>query len=176
MKKKKMNKALFLDRDGVINHDTNFVYKISDFKFIDGIFETCLHFQNNGYMIFIITNQSGISRGYYTENDFQILTNWMIEEFNKNNIIINKVYFCPHYPENDGECLCRKPSPNMILNAKKEFNINLNKSILIGDRNSDIEAGISAGIKLNYLIKTGHIINENKFKVKILENLKELIL
>ncbi len=170
-----MNKALFLDRDGVINYETNFVHKISDFKFIDGVFETCLYFQNNGFMIFVITNQSGISRGYYSENEFQILTNWMIKEFKKNNITINKVYFCPHYPQKDGECLCRKPNPNMILNAKTEFNIDLSESILIGDRNSDIEAGISAGIKSNFLINTGHKINENKFNVRILENLKELI-
>ena len=170
-----MNKALFLDRDGVINYETNFVHKISDFKFIDGVFETCLYFQNNGFMIFVITNQSGISRGYYSENEFQILTNWMIKEFKKNNITINKVYFCPHYPQKDGECLCRKPNPNMILNAKTEFNIDLSESILVGDRNSDIEAGISAGIKSNFLINTGHKINENKFNVRILENLKELI-
>jgi len=170
-----MNKALFLDRDGVINYETNFVHKISDFKFIDGVFETCSYFQNNGFMIFVITNQSGISRGYYSENEFQILTNWMIKEFKKNNITINKVYFCPHYPQKDGECLCRKPNPNMILNAKTEFNIDLSESILVGDRNSDIEAGISAGIKSNFLINTGHKINENKFNVRILENLKELI-
>ena len=99
----------------------------------------------------------------------------MIKEFKKNNITINKVYFCPHYPQKDGECLCRKPNPNMILNAKTEFNIDLSESILIGDRNSDIEAGISAGIKSNFLINTGHKINENKFNVRILENLKELI-
>lgn len=169
------NKALFLDRDGVINKEKNYLYKKEDFEFIDGLFDTCRYFQSQGYLIIIITNQSGIARGRYTEKDFQILTKWMIEEFEKENIKISKIYHCPHHPEFSGECGCRKPKPKMILDAKKEFNLDLSKSILVGDKNSDIEAGVNAGLKENYLIATGHIIKENKYNVKILKNLVELI-
>lgn len=169
-----MNKALFLDRDGVVNKEKNYLYKIEDFEFIDGVFETCKYFQDRGYLIIIITNQAGIARGKYTEEDFEILTKWMKKEFNNENIKISKVYHCPHHPDFNGECECRKPKSKMILDAQKEFDIDLENSILVGDKNSDIEAGINAGVKLNYMITTGHEIDENKFNAKILKNLREL--
>jgi D-glycero-D-manno-heptose 1,7-bisphosphate phosphatase len=169
-----MQKALFLDRDGVINKEKNYLYKIDDFEFIDGVFEICKYFQDKGYLIIVITNQAGIARGKYSEADFNKLTKWMIQEFEKQNIKISKVYYCPHHPDFTGECECRKPKPKMILDAQQEFNIDLAHSILVGDKNSDIEAGINVGIKNNYLISTGHKIEQNKFEVKILNNLKEL--
>jgi len=169
-----MNKALFLDRDGVINKEKNYLYKIDDFEFIDGVFETCRYFQEIGYLIFVITNQAGIARAKYTENDFNILNKWMIEKFSKENIKIIEVYHCPHHPDYSKECDCRKPKPKMILDAKKKFNIDLKKSILVGDKNTDIEAGINASVGTNYLVSTGHKISENKFNVKILNNLIEL--
>ena len=173
-----MNKALFLDRDGVINKEKNYLYKIEDFEFIDGVFETCKYFQEKGYLIIVITNQAGIARGKYTEDDYQTLTNWMIKEFEKNNIKISKVYYCPHHPDFSGDCECRKPNPGMILQAKKDFDIDLSQSILVGDKNSDIEAGINAGIKMNYLVETGHEIVDYNFdiKVKILQTLKDMVL
>ena len=170
-----MNKALFLDRDGVVNKEKNYLYKIEDFEFIDGVFDTCRYFQDKGYLIIIITNQAGIARGKYTEKDFAILTNWMIKEFEKENIKISKVYHCPHHPDFSGECECRKPSIGMLVDAKKEFDIDFENSILVGDKNSDIESGINAGIHQNYLITSGHKINNNEFDVVILSNLKELI-
>ena len=170
-----MNKALFLDRDGVINKEKNYLYKIKDFEFIDGVFEACQNFQKLGYLIIIITNQAGIARGKYSENDFNILTQWMSKEFEKRDILISKVYHCPHHPDFNGECECRKPKPKMILDAEKDFNIDLSQSILVGDKNSDIEAGIHAGIQKNYLITTGHEIYENKFHVDIIVNLKDLM-
>ena len=169
------NPALFLDRDGVVNKEKNYLYKIEDFEFIDGVFETCRYFQKQGYLIIIITNQAGIARGKYTEEDYQLLTNWMIKEFEKENIRISKVYHCPHHPDFGGECECRKPNTGMILNAQREFNINLSNSILVGDKNSDIKAGINAKIGKNYLIATGHKIKNNKFNVKILNNLSDLL-
>ncbi len=169
-----MNKALFLDRDGVVNKEKNYLYKIEDFEFIDGVFETCRYFQDKGYLIIIITNQAGIARGKYTEKDFEILTNWMLEEFRKENIRISKVYHCPHHPDFSGECECRKPKPKMILDAQREFDINLQNSILVGDKNSDIEAGINAGIYQNYLITTGHKIFKHDLKVPIIDSLIEL--
>lgn len=170
------NKALFLDRDGVVNKEKNYLYKIDEFEFINGVFETCRYFQNKGYLIIIITNQSGIARGKYREKDFSILTNWMLGKFAQKNIIISKVYYCPHHPNFTGECECRKPKPGMIIEAKKEFDIDLDKSILVGDKNSDIEAGLNAGIKYNYLIDTGHKIITNDYNMKILNNLRDLIL
>lgn len=170
-----MRKALFLDRDGVINKEKNYLYKIEDFEFIDGVFETCTYFQEKGYMIFIITNQAGIARGKYTEEDYQLLTNWMIKEFENESINISKVYHCPHHPDFSGECNCRKPNPNMILKAQKEFDIDLKNSILVGDKNSDIEAGIKATVGMNYLVNTGHKINKNEFDVKIIKSLKDLV-
>lgn len=146
------NKALFLDRDGVINVDKGYVYKIEDFIFIDKIFKITEHFQNQGYLIFIVTNQSGIARNYYTEEDFRVLSEWMVKEFSKRKIKIHKVYHCPHHPEFSSACDCRKPEPGMILKAAKEFNLDLAQSVLIGDKDTDIEAGTKAGIGENYLI------------------------
>ncbi len=170
-----MNKALFLDRDGVINKEKNYLYRIEDFEFIDGVFETCRYFQNLGYLIIVITNQAGIARGIYSELDFNKLTRWMTLEFLTENINISKVYYCPHHPIFSDTCQCRKPLPGMIHNASIEFDINLKYSLLIGDKNSDIEAGINAGVGSSYLISTGHKIVENKWDVEILQNMNQLI-
>ena len=157
-----MKRAVFLDRDGVINIDKNYVHKIEDFEFIKGVKEALKHFLDAGYTLIIITNQSGIGRGYYTKEDFEKLTNWMLNELKKDSILIKKVYFCPHKPED--KCECRKPSPKMILDAKKEFDIDLKNSWLIGDKESDIEAGLNAGIKKTILI--GDRPSKAKFVVK----------
>lgn len=170
-----MKKALFLDRDGVINKEKNYLYRVEDFEFIDGVFETCKHFQELGYLIIVITNQAGIARGKYTEDDFKVLTDWMINEFKKKDIIISRVYHCPHHPEFSSRCECRKPEPKMILDAKNDFDIDLSQSILVGDKNSDIEAGIKAGIQSNFLITTGHKIIKNMYNVEIKNSLKDLI-
>lgn len=147
-----MNKALFLDRDGVINVDKQYVHKKEDFQFIEGVFETCRAFVDLGYLLIVVTNQSGIARGYYSEQDFHQLTDWMTKEFLKENIKINKVYYCPHHVGFTEECDCRKPEPGMVLKAQKDFDINLSQSILVGDKLSDIEAGLAAGVGKNYFI------------------------
>jgi len=146
-----MNKALFLDRDGVINVEKDYLYKIEDFEFIDGVFELCIHYQELGYLIFVVTNQSGIARGYYNEEDFTKLSVWMSKEFLKHNIKIKKVYHCPHHPDISGDCSCRKPKPGMLLQASKEFNIDLANSLIVGDKERDIEAGLNAGLRESYL-------------------------
>ena len=129
-------KALFLDRDGVINHEINYLYKVEDFRFVEGIFDLCRNFQRNNFLLFVITNQAGIARGYYTEQDFAALTEWMIAKFKEQGILITKVYYCPHHPEITGECSCRKPRPGMILQAKQEFNLDQGTSVLIGDKSA----------------------------------------
>ena len=168
-----MKKALFLDRDGVVNVEINYLYKIEDFKFIDGIFKLCHYYQNLGFMIFIVTNQSGIARGYYSEDDFDKLSRWMIKEFKKNGIEIKKVYFCPHHPDISSTCQCRKPNPGMILQAQREFNIDLQNSILVGDKESDIESALNAGIKESYLFDEKKIHNKTK-ATKIVSKLEDI--
>jgi D-glycero-D-manno-heptose 1,7-bisphosphate phosphatase len=144
-------KALFLDRDGVINIEKEYLYKKEDFEFIDGIFELCHYYQNKGYSIFVVTNQSGIARGYYTIKDFENLTHWMVGEFAKQDIEIKKVYYCPHHPDITGTCDCRKPKPGMILQASKEYGIDLKNSIMVGDKQRDIEAANNAGLQTTFL-------------------------
>lgn len=148
----KKNKALFLDRDGVINVEKNYVFKISDFEFIPEIFGIIKNYQKKGFIIFVITNQAGIARNYYSEDDVIKLNFWMVEQFRKKGINIKKVYYCPHHPKFTGECDCRKPNPGMILNAIEEYNIDPMESVLIGDRESDIKAGKNAGIARNIYI------------------------
>jgi D-glycero-D-manno-heptose 1,7-bisphosphate phosphatase len=142
--------ALFLDRDGVINKEINYLYKKEDFEFIDGIFALCRHFQDQGYAIFVVTNQSGIARGYYTEEQFADLSAWMVAEFEKNGVHVSKVYHCPHHPDFSGECRCRKPEIGMFLDAQKEFGIDLENSLMVGDHERDIEAAHKALIKQSF--------------------------
>lgn len=151
-------KALFLDRDGVINKEINYLYKIEEFIFNKGIFELCKYYKRRGFLIFIVTNQAGIARGYYTEEDYKILTKWMLIEFSKRGINIEKIYHCPHHPEFTGECTCRKPKPGMLKQAESEYDLNLANSVLIGDRISDIEAGNKAGVGLNILITSNELL------------------
>lgn len=124
--------------------------QIEKFEFIDGVFDACKYFISLGYEIIVITNQSGIGRGYYTQEDFLNLTNWMIKEFNKNKIEILKVYFCPHSPTED--CECRKPKIGMITQSLNDFDIDLQNSWLIGDKASDIQTAINANIPNRILI------------------------
>lgn len=141
-----MNKALFIDRDGVINVDKVHVFRIDQFEFTNGIFELCRRYYDSGYLILIITNQAGIAKGLYSENDFKILMSWVLQEFERREIKISEVYHCPHHPEFTGTCSCRKPEPGMIFQACSEYDLNIKKCVLIGDKESDIEAGRRAGI------------------------------
>lgn len=147
-----MKRALFLDRDGVINKEINYLFRVEDFIFIDGIFEICKFYQEQGFLLIVVTNQAGIAKGYYSEADYKMLTDWMIAELFRNGIVISKVYHCPHFPDITGECLCRKPNPGMLLQAQKEFGIDLQNSILIGDKQSDFDAAVNAGIREYYHI------------------------
>jgi len=168
-----MQKALFLDRDGVINIEKEYLYKVEDFEFIDGIFDTCKYFRDMGYIIIVVTNQSGIARDYYTENDFSILTQWMLQEFSKKHIDIKHVYFCPHHPDISRICACRKPKAGMLLDAKKDFDLDLSNSILIGDKERDIEAALNAGLQESYLFDELGKVTVSK-ATKIVKSLNEI--
>lgn len=142
------NKALFLDRDGVINVDYGYVYQIEKFDFMDGIFDFCLKAQEKGYKIIVITNQSGIERKYFTEKDFEKLNNYMINEFRKRGIEIMDVFYCPSADDKNED---RKPNSGMFLKAKNKYNIDMSKSISVGDKERDIEASRKAGVIKNFL-------------------------
>jgi D-glycero-D-manno-heptose 1,7-bisphosphate phosphatase len=138
------SKALFLDRDGVINIDHGYVSKIEEFEFNEGIFDFLHLFFNKGYKLFIVTNQSGIGRGYYRQDDFETLTQWMLEAFKKENITIESVHHCPHAPEE--HCACRKPATGMVDEILASNRIDLKNSYMIGDKQSDIDLAHNAGI------------------------------
>ena len=143
-------KIIYLDRDGVINEDFGYVYKIENFKFCEGVFEACREFLALGYEIIIVTNQSGIGRLYYSEDEFLELSKYMKNEFKKENIPILNIYYCPHNP--DDNCSCRKPKAGMILQSLNDFDIDLQNSWLIGDKKSDIECAKNGKIGNSILI------------------------
>ncbi len=170
-------KTIFLDRDGVINKEVRYLYRLSDFEFIDGVFDACLYFQKLSYKIIIISNQSGIARGYYNENDYLKLTEWMLDQFNDNGINILDIFYCPHSPES--LCECRKPKPGMLIEAKDKYNIGMKDSWMIGDKETDIEAANLAGINNTILVRSGHLVDESnsnsKFIVDSIKQSKEVI-
>jgi len=144
-------KALFLDRDGVINRDFAYVHRPDQFEFMEGIFALCQQAAKCGYLLIVVTNQAGIGRGYYSEEQFLSLTAWMKDQFAAQGVPLAEVYYCPSHPEHGLgayriDSPDRKPNPGMILRAQRQFNIDLEGSILIGDKDSDTEAGARAGI------------------------------
>ncbi|MCM2680013.1 D-glycero-beta-D-manno-heptose 1,7-bisphosphate 7-phosphatase [Echinimonas agarilytica] len=152
--------AVFLDRDGVINQDTGYVHTIDDFEFLPGVLEGCLKLQSAGFKLVVVTNQSGIARGYYTEQQFQTLNAYMVECFLTAKVYITAVYHCPHHPSGQNpqlaiDCDCRKPKPKMLLDAASAHAIDLDRSYIVGDRTSDLKAGMNAGLKRNVLVSTG---------------------
>ena len=147
-----MFKALFLDRDGIINVDKGYVHKIEDFEFIDGIVELVLSYSRAGYVPVVVTNQSGIGRGYYTEDDFWVLSEWMTSQFQNAGLERLPIYFCPHHPQAAiqayrQECHCRKPNPGMLLAAQRDLNLDLAASVMIGDSWRDIQAAFACGVR-----------------------------
>ena len=141
-----MNKALFLDRDGTINVDTGYVHEPERFVFIDGIFDFCREAQSRGYLVIVITSQSGIERGYFTEADYERTTKYMIDEFARRGVAIADVLHCPSLSGPD-----RKPAPGLFLKARDRHDINMSRSVNVGDRERDLEAGRAAGVGTNIL-------------------------
>ena len=154
-----MTKAVFFDRDGTIVEDTGYIHKAEDFKLLPNAIEGLRRLRK--FMIFIVTNQSGIGRGIYKLEDFKKFNDRMIEELGKHKIRIEKIYYCPHAPEHN--CDCRKPKTKLLEEARGEFEINLEKSFVIGDQTADIELGKNANCR-SILVLTG---NGNKTKNEI---------
>jgi D-glycero-D-manno-heptose 1,7-bisphosphate phosphatase len=147
-------RALFLDRDGVINVNHGYVHSRFNFEFVEGIFDLVRCARSFGYRIVVVTNQSGIARGYYSEEQFCELTSWMCGQFERRGARVDKVYYSPYHPtEGLGKYLLRedtrKPGPGMLLRAQRELGLSLRQSILIGDQPSDVKAGIAAGVGVN---------------------------
>jgi len=161
--------AVFLDRDGVINKDKGYVSKIDDFEFIEGSIEAMQLLKQHGYLLVVITNQSGIARGYYSEDEFMTLTEWMDRSLAERGVDLDGVYYCPHHPEKGiGDykqaCLCRKPNTGMLDSAAKDLDIDFSQSFLVGDKLSDIQAGQKSHLKANYLVSTGKVVCEDGAK------------
>jgi D-glycero-D-manno-heptose 1,7-bisphosphate phosphatase len=148
---RRLQSAAFLDRDGVINVDHGFLYKSQDFDWIAGAREAIRHLNDAGYLTVVVTNQSGIARGYYTESDFRVLHRWIDERLHDFGAHIDAVYFCPHLPDAPLEmyrtdCECRKPQPGMLFQAIHDLNIDPASSFLIGDKARDCTAATGAGV------------------------------
>lgn len=160
-----MNKALFLDRDGVINVDHGYIYQPDEIEFVSGIFDLCREAKAKGFLIIVVTNQSGIARGYYSEKDFKQLTAWMKDQFEQQSCPIDGVYYCPHHAvKGKGiykiDCDCRKPKSGMFTQATHDHDIDFSQSIMIGDKPSDMEAAASVGIKRTFFVDNQTIENE----------------
>jgi D-glycero-D-manno-heptose 1,7-bisphosphate phosphatase len=164
-------KAFFFDRDGVINIDRGYVSKIGDFTFMDGIFPLMRSLSEKGFLLVLVTNQSGIGRGYYTEEDFLRVTEWMLKRFADEGIRIAAVYRCPHSPESG--CACRKPAPGMFLQAIREHGIDPAVSWMVGDKPGDMAAAEAAGIP-NRVLLGGAVSVHSTHTVANLTELLEL--
>ncbi|MFX0001890.1 MAG: D-glycero-beta-D-manno-heptose 1,7-bisphosphate 7-phosphatase [Candidatus Hodarchaeota archaeon] len=170
-------RAVFLDRDGVINKEVNYLSNPKNFKFIKGSIEALKILKQKGFLLIIITNQAGIARGFFTEETLKTIHNKMISRLEKQGIELDDIYYCPHHPDFTGPCNCRKPNPAMILKAKSKYNIDLTKSYMVGDTLNDIQTGKAANCK-TVLVLTGYGKEEQKnissmIPDMIFKNLKE---
>lgn len=152
-------KVAFLDRDGVINEEIDYLHRISDFKYTKKCVDGLIKLSELGFQIVIITNQAGIAKGYFTEKQYHELTDWLIKDLKEKSVPILEVKFCPHHEEAIIEkyrrnCPFRKPGTGMIDQVVEDYDVDLNSSILIGDKQSDIDAGLAAGVGKCFLMKS----------------------
>lgn len=160
-----MKRAVFLDRDGTINIEKEYLYQAKEFEFIPGVPEAIRLLNEAGIMVVVVTNQSGVARGYYTEDDVEILHRHIAQELKLHEAHIDAWLYCPHHPDGRGSyalpCMCRKPLPGMLFEAATRYDIDLDDSIMIGDKQADIEAGIAAGCQ-TILVRTGYGAEEER--------------
>ncbi len=141
-----MNKAVFLDRDGVINRERGFTYRLEDFEILPGLISALKNFKNAGYLLIVVSNQSGIAKGLYTQADVELLHKYLVKTLAHEDVMFDEVYYCIHHPD-VSKCICRKPDSLFIEKAIARFNIDPSKSFFIGDKVRDIEAAQKAGVK-----------------------------
>ncbi|WP_380184546.1 D-glycero-beta-D-manno-heptose 1,7-bisphosphate 7-phosphatase [Kalamiella sp. sgz302252] len=157
--------AIFLDRDGTMNVDHGYVHEIDNFQFIDGVIEAMRELKKMGFALVMVTNQSGIARGIFSEDTFMQLTEWMDWSLADREVDLDGIYYCPHHPEGAveeyrQECDCRKPQPGMLLSAQKELNIDMAASYMVGDKIDDMLAGKAAGVGIKVLVRSGKPVTE----------------
>ncbi|WP_020675706.1 D-glycero-beta-D-manno-heptose 1,7-bisphosphate 7-phosphatase [Geopsychrobacter electrodiphilus] len=154
-------RAVFLDRDGTINVEKDYLYRVEDFEFIPGVPLALKKLQDAGFLLVVVTNQSGIARGYYTLEDVDVLHRHMCKELQGFGVEIAGIYICPHHPSvgppDQQDCLCRKGRPGLLIRAASELDIDLSRSFMVGDKMSDFEAGVNAGCT-SCLVASGHRI------------------
>jgi D-glycero-D-manno-heptose 1,7-bisphosphate phosphatase len=151
-------RALFLDRDGVVNEEVGYLHRAEDVRFVDGIFSLCRTAVGLGYRLIVVTNQAGIARGYYSESDFHALMTSMRAELRAEGVELDAVYFCPFHPEHGvgeykREHEDRKPGTGMLRRGATEFGVELSESVMVGDRCSDVAAANAAGLRQAFLIR-----------------------
>jgi D-glycero-D-manno-heptose 1,7-bisphosphate phosphatase len=140
-------KAVFLDRDGVLNREMgDYVCRFEDFHLLDN-FEALKKIQDKGYLLIVATNQGGLAKGWYTEQELAKMHNYLTEQYKAHGVEITDIFYCPHHPDFTGDCDCRKPKPGLLLRGIEKYNIDPSKSYFIGDRERDVEAGTAAGVK-----------------------------
>lgn len=154
-----IRRAAFIDRDGVINVDRAYVHRQEDFEFLPGVFDALRELRRLGFVLVVVTNQSGIGRGIYTEDQFDRLTRWMKSRLTAENASIDALYFCPHHPRDAIgayrlACNCRKPAPGMLLAAARDLDLDLRNSVMLGDKSSDLQAAQAAGLRHRFLLGT----------------------
>jgi D-glycero-D-manno-heptose 1,7-bisphosphate phosphatase len=141
------NKAVFLDRDGVLNQEMgDYVRRFEDFHILNN-FDALKALQSKGYLLIVATNQGGLAKGWYTEDELAKMHTYLKAEYQKRGVVITDIFYCPHHPDFTGDCDCRKPKPGLLLQGIEKYNIDPSKSYFIGDRDRDIEAATAAGVK-----------------------------
>lgn len=158
-------KAAFIDRDGVINEERGYVHRIDDFVLLPNVVEGLKLLIQAGYLLIMVTNQAGIARGYYDQAAMDLLHNHLHKQLARYDVKFEAIYFCPHHPQGHVKslaikCDCRKPSPGMLFQAAKDFNLDLAASVLIGDKVSDILAGKRAGVGFTAIVESGHKLDQ----------------
>jgi D-glycero-D-manno-heptose 1,7-bisphosphate phosphatase len=160
-----MNRAVFLDRDGTINIEKEYLYRTEDFEFIPGVPDAICRLNQAGYFVVVVTNQSGVARGYYTEEDVENLHRHIASELEKSGARVDAWLYCPHHPDGRGSyalpCSCRKPLPGMLTEAARRYDLDLQNSVMIGDKYVDVAAGQAAGCR-TILVRTGYGTEEEQ--------------
>jgi D-glycero-D-manno-heptose 1,7-bisphosphate phosphatase len=160
-----MNRAVFIDRDGTVNEEKEYLYQPDDFVFIPGAPQAIRRLNEAGFLVIIVTNQSGVARGYYTEEDVHLLHRHIAAQLELFGARVDAWYYCPHHPSGRGSyalpCRCRKPLPGMLLEAAGRFDIDLESSVMIGDKLVDVQAGTAAGCR-SILVRTGYGAEEER--------------
>ena len=158
-----MRRAAFIDRDGVINEELDYVHRVEDFHILPGVVDGLRLLAESGFALVVVTNQAGIAKGYYTEQDFQHLTAHMRTAFKAQGVELAAVYHCAHHPDGvvpglSGPCDCRKPQPGMLFQAARDLGLDLARSVMVGDKPSDTQAGRAAGVAWTVLVESGHAL------------------